>query len=316
MRARAVAVLVSGVLFGGLFPAIAHAETSAEESARLAYERGLRAHAVGDHGAAARAFAEADRAVPSNEAIEAALDAATRADDPVLAMGLVARTEARALDARAKAAREKARTTFADRVARLAVTCGGAVYCHARVDGGEDLDARAPVFVLAGAHTVRVTLDARSFTTDVAARGGAIVAVAAPPEPAPSRPAAPSGVRPGRVVVVVGASLGAVLAGFTVASAVDLFSVRGAFRDARCGADAGALTRPGETCPSLATEGKSAELRTGVLVGATAATVLATLVTELFFVPKSSAGTVSLRPSIDVASANQRVGLEIGVRLR
>ncbi len=330
MRAWAAAILLSGCLVGAVAPSVARAdspsrgETKRDDAARLAYERGLRAHAVGDHLAAARAFLDADRAVPSDEAMEAALDAAIRADDPVLGMELVARASARALDPRASAARDKARIAFANRVARLVVACEAAVYCHVRVDAGEDVDAREPLFVVPGPHTVRVTADARSFAENVAVTAGSDVTVRAPRDGAPgsSVPFAPAGpnddgVRPGRVVVVVGASVTGVLTAFTIASAVDLFATRGAFRDERCGADASPLTVPGATCTDLAADGKAAELRTGVLLGSTAATLLATIATELFFVPpraaKAALGATPIKVRVAIGETRVGVALELPV---
>ena len=330
MRAWAAAVLLSGCLVGAVAPSVARAdspsrgETKRDDAARLAYERGLRAHAVGDHLAAARAFLDADRAVPSDEAMEAALDAALRADDPVLGMALVARASARNLDPRASAARDKARVAFASRVARLVVACEAAVYCHVRVDAGEDVDAREPLFVVPGPHTVRVTADARSFAENVAVTAGSDVTVRAPRDGAPGSsvpfaPAAPNddGVRPGRVVVVVGASVTGVLTAFTIASAVDLFTTRGVFRDERCGADASPLTVPGATCTDLAADGKAAELRTGVLLGSTVATLLATIATELFFVPpratKAALRTTPLKVRVAIGETRVGVALELPV---
>jgi len=321
MRARAVAVLVSGCLLGAVVPAVARAEAPPADTARLAYERGLRAHAVGDHGAAARAFFDADRAVPSDEAIEAALDAAVRANDPVLGMQLVARAEARALDPRATSSKDKARAAFAGRVARLVVSCGTATYCHARVDAGEDTDAREPLFVTAGPHSVRITLDARSYTAGITAIAGADMPLEAPHEGLVARPGPPTkvppsgdGVRPGRVVVLVGAGLSGVLAAITVASTIDLFSTRGAFQDERCGVDAGPLTLPGPSCATLASDGASAEVRTFALLGATATTLLATLATEIFFVPKRTTKAAAL-PAVRLALGERRAGLTLELPL-
>jgi hypothetical protein len=289
--------------------AFAHAENDAHVRARAAYEKGLAAHASGNASAAARAFAEADALVPSDEAIEAALDEAFAADDAVLAMTLVARAEARELDARAKKAKDKARASFASRVGRLDFTamCGSAKRCSVRVDGGEELDARAPVFVGVGAHRVKVLHDATEENRKVEAGPGETVRMAIePPEEASARPSSETRgatgdpgrpPRPGRVVVVVGAGLTLALAVASTVSTVDLFSKRSAFSDGACGVDANRQASPAADCANLGNGGASAQTRTAFLIAGTALVGVATLATELFFVPKRPDLRVGLGPA-------------------
>ena len=292
------------------FSVVAHADDDAHVRARAAYERGLSAHASGNARTAARAFAEADALVPSDEAIEAALDEATSADDASLAMTLVTRADARELDARAKRAKEKARASFAARVGRLdlAAACGTAKRCSVRIDDGEEVDAHGPVFVLIGAHRVNVRRDALedSRTVDVKAfevvrlaleveptKGAAAAAATGSSAPSPAK----DSVRPGRVVVVVGAGLTLALAVASTVSTVDLFSKRSAFSNGACGIDANPQASPAADCASLADRGTSAQTRTAFLIAGTALVGVATLATELFFVPKRPDLRVGVGPS-------------------
>jgi hypothetical protein len=291
------------------FSSGARADDEAHVRARAAYERGLAAHAAGNAASAARSFAEADALVPSDEAIEAALDEATAADDAPFAMTLVTRADARELDARAKKAKEKARTAFAARVGRLDLTaaCGSAKRCSVRVDEGEEVDARGPVFVSVGAHRVTVRRDAldesRSRSIDVKPLEVVRVTLEGEPTRAPS----PTGtttprqgegqVRPGRVVVVVGAGLTLALAVASTVSTVDLFAKRSAFSDGACGLDANPQATPRGDCTNLAERGSSAETRTAFFLAGTALVGAATLATELFFVPKRPDVRVGLGPA-------------------
>lgn len=292
------------------FSTTAHAEDDAHVRARAAYERGLAAHAAGNATTAARAFAEADALVPSDEAIEAALDEATTADDAALAMTLVTRADARELDARAKKAKEKARAAFAARVGRLDLTaaCGTAKRCSVRIDDGEEVEPRGAVFVLVGTHRVRVRRDALEESRSVDVKALEVVHLTLESEPTEGSAAAAAGgssapprgddgVRPGRVVVVVGAGLTLALAVASTVSTVDLLSKRSAFSDAACGLDANPQASPRSDCTTLGERGSSAQTRTAFLLAGTALVGAATLATELFFVPKRPDVRVGFGPA-------------------
>ncbi len=301
------------VLVGALvatFSAGARADDDAHVRARAAYERGLSAHAAGNARAAARAFAEADSLVPSDEAIEAAIDEATSADDAPLAMTLVTRADARELDARAKRAKEKARAAFAGRVGRLDLTaaCGTAKRCSVRIDDGEEIDPRSLAFVLVGPHRVSVRRDALENSRSVDVKAFEVVHLTLEVEPtkgstatAPIGSSGPprrdDGVRPGRVVVVVGAGLTLALAVASTVSTVDLFSKRSAFSDAACGLDANPQASPRSDCTTLGDRGSGAQTRTAFLLAGTALVGAATLATELFFVPKRPDVRVGFGPA-------------------
>ena len=70
---------------------VASADGGESTRAREAYDRGIAAFQRGEFAAAAREFATADAIVPSSVALHAALDAAIRADDPVLGVALLDR---------------------------------------------------------------------------------------------------------------------------------------------------------------------------------------------------------------------------------
>lgn len=310
---RAFAAVFS-VVFALGCPAPAAADDTATAAAKASYERGLAEHAAGRLASAARAFAEADAAVPSNEAIEAALDDAVAADDPVLGMTLVARAEGRPLDARAARARDAARRAFERRVGEVVVVCPRAATCTVRVDDGPSVVPAGPVLVGVGAHTVTASCDGRITTTrvDVAPGASARVTVGAP-EPgvsAPARRAETDPVRPGRVVVVVGLGVTAALGVATAISAVDLFGKRSEFVDGACALDAPATATPLAECGRLADEGKAANVRTGFLLGGTLLAGATTLVTELFFVPKRG------EPRLSAAISPTSLGANLVVRFR
>jgi hypothetical protein len=310
---RAFAAVFS-VVFAFGCPAPAAADDTATAAAKASYERGLAEHARGRLASAARAFAEADAAVPSNEAIEAALDDAVAADDPVLGMTLVARAEGRPLDARAARARDAARRAFERRVGEVVVVCPAPSTCTVRVDDGPPVAPAGPVLVGVGAHAVTASRDGRTTTTRVEVAPGASVRVAVDaPERSggePARPAVGEPVRPGRVVVVVGLGVTAALGVATAISAADLFGKRTEFVDGACAIDAPATATPLAECGRLADEGRAANVRTGLLLGGALLAGATTLVTELFFVPKRG------EPRLSAAISPTSLGANLVVRFR
>src|SRR5687767_8433845 len=114
LRISACALVLALVAHAG----IAHAEPDYAR-AKEAYDRGVRAHAAGDHGGAARAFAEADSLVPAAASLEAAIEAAMRADDAVFGADLLDRLAGRppepSLDKTVAAAKKK----FANRTGKV-----------------------------------------------------------------------------------------------------------------------------------------------------------------------------------------------------
>lgn len=142
----AVAVAASGA------PARALAE-DAKKLAGEAYARGEKLAATGDLRGAAAAFAEADRLAPNPTALEAALEAAVRADEAALGMMLVDRTE-RSPEDKKIAAAKTARERFAPRVGALVFPCRAEpTPCEPSI-GGDPVRTRR-VWLLPGNYDVR-----------------------------------------------------------------------------------------------------------------------------------------------------------------
>lgn len=142
----------------------AHALTP-KEQAKEAYERGTAAHKRGDYPAAARAFAEADGALPSDVALGAALDAAILADDPVLGSELLERSERSSPTGALKDLVPKARAQFAGRAARVRLICEpGLTECLGSVSGASLPRDRA-LWVRVGQHQAVVQVNGASKVT-------------------------------------------------------------------------------------------------------------------------------------------------------
>lgn len=255
--------------------------------ARKAYDRGAKAYDAGDYATAAREAAYADQLVPNDVALELALKAALKIDDPVLAMVLADRAEARKDAGEAtKTLAERARKGAAERVGELRVDCKGARTCTATVDGAP-FPFLARSWATVGPHAVRVVADGRAETFEVVVARGreALVAVrdrpasAAPlaPSVAPSAPASPSS--PDRAETAgglspawfwAGVAVTAALGAATVASGVDTLNQHDDF-----------VAQPSR---DASTNGQSAQTRTNVLLGVTGGAAAVTLALGLFAV--------------------------------
>ena len=272
---------------------------STDAQAHSAYERGTAAFKRGDYPTAAREYAAADSLVPNPVALQAAIDAAVLADNPVLGATLLERARASARTDGLVASMTTAERKFAHRTGRLVLACP-APPCLGAIDGAATPPG-VPAVVRVGSHTV--TLEASgTVTTRVVTVGadetitvsspaglvsGSPPAPAVPPAPAP--PAVPSPVQPpaparplapvrpapttgeGLSPVWFWVSAGAtVLAGgVTIGSGIDTADRHATF------------TNCSSQCSQLATEGRSAQTRTNVLIGVTAALGAATLATGL-----------------------------------
>jgi hypothetical protein len=279
------------------FPAAADDPTQA----RVVYDRGTAAHRRGDFAEAAADFALADSLAPSPVALRAALDDAIKADDPALGMELVERFDrapaAGPVAASASAAREK----FQGRAGRVAVHCPASGSCMATLDG-RTLDVTRPAWASVGQHTLLVQIDETprprlievkpNETLDVTPTPAPSPAPALEPTPAPAPASAPaaaltpalappapvdrgsSGLSPVWFWVGLGAT--AIAGGATLWSGLDTDSKHQSFESENC-------PRVGSTsCSSLGVAGSSAETRTNVLVGVTAAVGAATVVALIF----------------------------------
>jgi hypothetical protein len=266
------------VLAGVLVAAPSAAQGGDVGAAREAYDRGAAAYNAGDYVTATAQLSKADALVPNDVALELALRAAVKANDPVDAMELAVRADPRR-SATLTAARDDARAKMGGRVGKLTVTCAPGSSCTATVD-----DAIVPTgearFVVTGAHQVVITSHGRAQTQTVRIDSGATVAVEG--RPAPVEPAAPvperregGGLSSGWIWA--GAGLTAVLGGITVASALDTAAKHDDFA-AHPSADGSAA-------------GSDAQLRTNLLAAGTVACAVVTLVVGLVFVRGHDAGS-------------------------
>lgn len=318
MNSRRLVVAIA-LFLAGVSPARTARGAAPAEEARAAYERGTRAFQARDFAVAAREFARADAIVPSDAAIEAALETSLRAGDPVLGMELVDRARSRSLDPRAERATTRVAAAFASRVGRLIFPCEGATTCRAFVDGVEVERPRSPVVVMPGPHSARVVRDdrVREIRADVAA--GASVSIAAPdddhdsaglgsvaPTKADAHDSAAAGApRTGGRVSTRATTLGAIgtgsltvlLGGASALSWIDLRSKRANFDDGACGVEASPTATPLPDCASRARSGRAAEVRTAIFVSATAVAAAATAAI-LIFRPWDRAASVNASVSV------------------
>jgi hypothetical protein len=273
------------------------------DRARAAYDRGVCAHALHDHAGAARAFAEADALAPAPASLEAALEAAMRADDALLGAELVDRAEGRATDPGVARSLLAARRRFAGRTGKVRIECRSESRCLASVDGVA-ADARRPIYVAAGPHAVVVQRGDERFERLVEVRGDAVVVVAAP-EDARSRAGGANGVgvaggsgasgggvtgadderaREGLAPTwfFVGVGVTALASGLTLASGLDAVAKHDQFAANGCGS--GATGPRASDCDARGRAGESAQLRTNLLLGASSVLAVATVAVGVFAV--------------------------------
>lgn len=223
---------------------------------------------------AAIGFATADKLEPNPIALESALKAAIAADDPAIGMELVMRAEARSPTPRVAPLAKQARETFEKRAGKLGVYCPSEPRCVVRVDG-EKRELGARFWVRAGTKLVDVVLPDAKVSHQVDVLPGAEVDFAVPryekpaPKPMPKPPQrqapppprvveeASGGAHPGFAIATGALFLGA--AGVTIWSGIDTLQIHSDFVHAEATAE----------------EGKSAQLRTNIMLGVTGGGALA-----------------------------------------
>lgn len=259
--------------------------------AKEAYDRGVRAHAAGDHRAAARAFAEADAIAPTTASIEAALESTMKADDEVLGAELLERTAQRPIDPAAAKILEAARRQFAGRTGKIRVDCALATKCLASVDGVAS-DAWHAIIVKVGAHDVVVRRDDEKFERLVEVQPDAVVSVG--PEPrreqhvpsgAEPTPTTSRGISPAWFFVGLGVT--AALGAFSTWSGLDAMKQHDDFEANGCALN-GRGPVPAD-CNARADDGDAAKTRTNVGIALTGVAAAVTVMTGAFFVRWSSA---------------------------
>lgn len=216
---------------------------------------------------AALGFATADKLEPNPIALESGLKASIAADDPAIGMELVTRAESRPSNARVAPLAKQARDAFEKRAGKLAVTCPSEPRCVVRVDG-EKREPGIRFWVRAGTKIVDVVVPEAKFSHQVDVMPGAQVDFAVPkheppkPKPTPDPPAEAlpprriveekgSGAHPGFAIATGALFLGA--AGVTIWSGIDTLQIHSDFVHAEATAE----------------EGKSAQLRTNIMLGVT-----------------------------------------------
>ncbi|MBX3186110.1 MAG: hypothetical protein KF819_03805 [Labilithrix sp.] len=273
--------------------------SDATARARAAYDRGVRAHAAGDHAAAARAFAEADALVPDGASLEAALESSIAADDAVLGAELLDRATGRAADAGLARTIAAARRRFAGRTGTLQVDCENAPSCLVSVDGVAG-DATKPLYVKPGPRAVVVQRGRERIERIVDVVADRVTVV--PPKLAPVATVAPvASDRPARALdssssrgglsptwFWVGAGATAVAGAFTALSGVFTLEAHERFEQGGCGL--GATGPRAADCDARGEGGRSDQARTNILLGATAVFAVATAVLGVFVVDWSGGG--------------------------
>lgn len=265
---RAKRVLVAGAIVVSWFvqttDAFADAAADDRAKARAAYERATAANDLGDYATAARELALADELAPNAVTLSAALESALDADAAAVGMELEARARLRGASGPLEALAKKARERFSGRVGRVKVVCPGQMVCQAKLDG-EDIRPGVERFVLAGQHVVFVHWSGGSATRQVDVSAGNLSVVDDYPSASSS-----SSSRPPIGIFIAG--LGLTFVGITATSLLgsETMSRHDEFVGARC--DQVGSPR----CSQLASEGRSAQLATNVVLGGTVALGIAT----------------------------------------
>jgi hypothetical protein len=300
-RLGVTSVIVATWLLGAPW---ARADVSAEDKrqAAAAYARATEANERGDFVVAARELALADDLMPNAVTLQAALEAALDADAAALGMDLVVRAEKRGDSGEIGALAAKARKRFSGRVGRVQVVCPAEKACTATIDG-ENLSPQKEHFILAGKHVAIVTVGTTATRRDVDVPPMGLVIVTGPDSTKQETPATNS--NPGLspvwfvtgLVATVGTGVGMAISGADTKEKHEMFVA------SRC-SEPGAIA----TCTSLADDGQGAQTRTNVLVGATAALGLTTIVLGVMTFSKKNSpnktnSAFSLEPRKDGAFA-------------
>jgi hypothetical protein len=273
------------VLASLLFVGTARAD-DAKAHAKEAYARGLAAHDRGDFKAAARAFAEADAALPSPTALTAALDDAVAADDPVIGAELLER--ARARNVKADAARAK----LGGRAGRIRIICPSGSTCSMLVD---EQTATSELWVTLGSHQVTTKVDSAirdqkvdvhadetvTLTLDKPAPQAPVQPAPVPPPivetppPPPQQPIAKHGLPPVVVYVTgaitIGLGAGTVVFGIIANGQHDDFVAKGCNKGPVAG------------CTSMQSDGRTSVALTNVMLAGAIVGVVATSAFAIWF---------------------------------
>lgn len=308
-------LLVKRALFTLAFLALA-ATASAEPdkaAAKQAYDRGVAAHERKDYAGAARAFAEADAIAPSAVALQAALDAAVEADDPVLGAELVERSKRGATSGELTKSVDAASKKFAGRAGRIRVL--HASDCTtATLDDKTVVDPKKDVWTTKGVHTIDVVCGSRAGESHVDVRGDGVIeleaptATAEPPRPpppvvAPPPPPPPVVVTPQPstkqlrpIWVIAGGSVTVLFGAATIYFGLEAKKHHDDFVSAGCD------QTNADGCSDLQHDGRRSQRFTNIAIGIGAVAAVGTVV-ALFFTDFGPSVAVAPVPGGGVAGA-------------
>lgn len=283
-------VLSIAVLLGSsLSTTVARAQPAdATRRASDSYELGDRLAKQGKWAEATAAFARADELAPNDTALESALEASLRADDPVVGMGLVERAS-RNDTSRALPVVARAKEKFASRVGAIEIACvAAASRCRVTIDGREVTTIRT--WARPGAY--RVAFEGAGDPVSVQVAAGETRPVS-PPDVAPKTLPPPVGDAPpeassGGVSPLWILLPGALTVGFGVTTAV--FGVRTKDLERELEDRQGGRLGDYEEAREIYDDGEAAEDVTNVFLGLAIASAAATAAVTILVIVASPDG--------------------------
>lgn len=257
--------------------------------ARAAYDGAALAYARGDFLVAAREFARADELDPNDVALAQALESATRAGSASMGMNLVERTHARTVSPDVQSRANEATDALAPLASKIIISCD-----ECDLTEVDNVPAHQMIWVEPGAHVVEMHRGQHVDRIEVHATAGSTFEATPPPiveqPPSQTRNSPPSSTptpltkeesKSGWSPLVFWGATAAttILGAVTIGSAVDTMNKRVAFE--------------GNPSTTTADAGHSAETRTNVFLGVTAAAAISSAVIGIVFVDWSSAKKTS-----------------------
>ncbi|HWL86348.1 MAG TPA: hypothetical protein VNO21_11130 [Polyangiaceae bacterium] len=290
--------------------AFAQTHDANHAAARAAYDRGVTMLDQKAFAAAARQFALADQLVPNDSVLADAIDSSVAADDAAFGTMLVSRAARSPQNAEVQQAAAHAKEKFHGRAGQVQLRCSE--HCDAEVDG-KPLDAADERWLTVGPHVIVLTTASYPGYRDehrvqISSTEAISVAFLAPAK-AESVPDTTSsdttrhGLSPAWFWVGVGVT--AVVAGGATLSWLDASHKHDDFTNLHCD------NQGSSDCSQRADSGKSALLRTNILIGGAAVSAVATAAIGIFLVdwkPRNREGT-GVRASLAVGPGDARAVL-------
>ena len=319
---RSLSIVLVLLLFAG-----AASAQNPKALAKEAYDRGTQAQERGDFKRAAEEFARADALAPSPVALQAALDAAVDADDPIVGAELLERSKRAPAKGALVTSIDAATKKLGGRAGRLQVVCPAGAKCTSTVDGAA-LDTSKGAWMRVGPHTLVVQVDGAPDTRTIEIRGGEeleVVAVrGAPASPAPTAvvasPTATAGPPSGSAAPkdttsrkplspVVFFVTGGVAVVFAGVSTVLALSAKGKHDDF---VSAGCDKANASSCGGLKDDGESVQRLANIGFAATAVAGVTTVILGAFFTDWGGAVAAGRAPAVVPVAGG--AGLSYGSR--